>query len=80
MTTKEPVALVAPRAERRPTVCESCGTDFGCGAQLAGCWCSELKLSDETRAELRARFDGCLCRDCLERFASEERQQQGRER
>lgn len=70
--SEEPVAFGAPRA--RPTVCESCGAQFGCGAKLAGCWCSEVKLSDETLAELRARFGGCLCPACLERFAASEEQ------
>ena len=60
-------ALVSP-SSREPSACESCGAEFACGATLAGCWCGEVKLSDETRAELRARFRGCLCRACLERF------------
>lgn len=53
--------------------CEACGTQFTCGAKLAGCWCSELKLSDEVRAALRERYEHCLCRACLERFAREGR-------
>jgi hypothetical protein len=57
--------------------CESCGGEFTCGATLAGCWCSEVKLSEAALAELRARFKGCLCRECLERFAERE---QNRER
>ncbi|MBC7930079.1 MAG: cysteine-rich CWC family protein [Rubrivivax sp.] len=72
MMTKEPAVPVSPRAPRKPSVCESCGAEFGCGAGAALCWCSELKLSDETLAELRTRFGGCLCRACLERFAADE--------
>jgi hypothetical protein len=53
--------------------CESCGGEFACGATLKGCWCSEVKLSDAALAELRERFKGCLCRECLERFAARER-------
>ena len=49
--------------------CEACGNEFRCGASLAGCWCSEIKLSDEARAELRARYRNCLCRECLEKIA-----------
>ena len=48
------------------TTCEACGKEFTCGASLAGCWCTELKLSDEARAELRSRYSNCLCRECLE--------------
>jgi len=68
-TLKTIAALVSPSA-REPSACESCGAEFACGATLAGCWCSEIKLSEETRAELRARFQRCLCRTCLERFAA----------
>ena len=59
---------VFPRL-REATVCEACGGPFTCGASLSGCWCSEIKLSDETRAELRTRYRNCLCRACLERLA-----------
>ncbi len=45
--------------------CEACGKEFSCGASVFGCWCSEIELTDETRAELRSRYRDCLCRDCL---------------
>ncbi|MCU1265265.1 MAG: hypothetical protein JWM21_1583 [Acidobacteria bacterium] len=51
-----------------PRTCEACGKDFTCGASLAGCWCTELKLSDEARADLRSRYQNCLCRECLEKL------------
>jgi hypothetical protein len=51
--------------------CEACGGEFTCGAMLAGCWCSEVKLSDALLAELRERYQHCLCRACLEQFAGE---------
>ena len=54
---------------REPSVCEACGDPFTCGAKLTGCWCSEIKLSDETRAELKSRYRGCLCRECLEHLS-----------
>jgi hypothetical protein len=66
------LAVLVPPSLRGPSACESCGAEFVCGATLAGCWCSEVKLSDKTRAELRARFQTCLCRACLERFAAGE--------
>jgi len=59
---------VLPRL-REAAVCEACGDPFTCGASLSGCWCSEIKLSDETRAELRTRYRNCLCRACLERLS-----------
>ena len=54
---------------RDPSICEACGGEFSCGASLRGCWCSEIKLSDETRAELKSRYRRCLCRECLERLS-----------
>jgi hypothetical protein len=54
---------------REPSVCEACGESFTCGAKLSGCWCSEIKLSDEIRAELKSRYRSCLCRACLERLS-----------
>ncbi|MFN2510200.1 MAG: cysteine-rich CWC family protein [Pyrinomonadaceae bacterium] len=37
---------------------------------LAGCWCSELKLSERQRAELKDRYRSCLCSECLRAIAS----------
>jgi hypothetical protein len=54
---------------REASVCESCGSSFTCGANLGGCWCAEIKLSDETRAELKTLYRNCLCRECLERLS-----------
>lgn len=56
-------------SQRPPRECEACGQPFVCGASLKGCWCFEIKLSAETRAELRARYNNCLCRECLEMSA-----------
>jgi hypothetical protein len=53
------------------SVCESCGAEFSCGAAAQGCWCSEVKLTEEGRARLSERYGSCLCRACLEQFAAE---------
>jgi hypothetical protein len=55
---------------KEPSVCESCGEEFICGATLKGCWCMEIKLSEETRQNLKESFRACLCRNCLEKCAS----------
>ncbi len=65
------LAYVSPRW-REPSVCEGCGEPFVCGATLMGCWCTDIKLSAETRASLRSRYRGCLCRSCLEVAKSEQ--------
>jgi hypothetical protein len=53
-------------SRRAPRECEACGKAFVCGASLKGCWCFDLKLSATARTELRARYEDCLCRECLE--------------
>ena len=45
--------------------CESCGREFGCGAQDGACWCAEAALGPERLAILREHFERCLCPDCL---------------
>ena len=68
MKLRNLAAIVLP-VLREPSVCEACGGPFTCGAKLNGCWCAEIKLSDETRAELKTRYRSCLCRECLERLS-----------
>ncbi len=56
---------------RKSQACEACGETFACEISLGkGCWCGEIKLSDETRQELRAKYKNCLCRACLEKAAA----------
>ncbi len=57
---------------RTPSKCEACGNEFACGAKLSGCWCAEMKLSDETRADLGKQFSGCLCPACLKQLAEKD--------
>jgi hypothetical protein len=54
---------------REASTCEACGQPFQCGAKLTGCWCAEVRLSEHARAELRGKYRGCLCRQCLEEAA-----------
>jgi hypothetical protein len=51
-----------------PKTCQRCGVEFGCGGSC--CWCDEVKLSDDLRAELQQQFTDCLCRACLEAVRS----------
>jgi hypothetical protein len=60
--------LIKPET-RAPRECEACGGPFVCGASLRGCWCLQVKLSDEARKELRERYKACLCPECLTKFA-----------
>jgi len=56
---------------RKSQACEACGETFACEISLGtGCWCAEIKLSDEARKELRAKYRNCLCRACLEKAAA----------
>jgi len=49
-------------------ICESCGEDFSCGANIGKCWCFEVELKAETLAELRDNFKNCLCGKCLSKL------------
>jgi hypothetical protein len=68
-TIRKLAVLITPGLSR-DLVCDSCGNSFSCGASLSGCWCSEIKLSDDVRAGLKGRYRDCLCRDCLERIGT----------
>ena len=46
--------------------CPRCDGGFHCGANDAEpCACTGLQLDEATLADLRARYTGCLCLDCL---------------
>lgn len=67
MTLLKRIGLKLP-VLRKARVCEACGERFACEISVGGgCWCSEIKLSDKTRRELRTRYKSCLCRACLEK-------------
>jgi hypothetical protein len=51
--------------------CEACGQSFACEIGLKGCWCSQVKLSEQTRQTLKAKYQRCLCRACLETAENE---------
>ncbi|MGQ0540501.1 MAG: cysteine-rich CWC family protein [Blastocatellia bacterium] len=54
-----------PLPEKIERVCESCGAEFGCGVMLEGCWCAEIKLSEKQAADIRKKYNNCLCPKCL---------------
>ena len=56
----------------RTSTCEACNSEFECGASLSGCWCSEVRLTDEARARLKSSYRDCLCPDCLAKAAETE--------
>ena len=55
-------------------ICESCGREFGCGADEDACWCNDVTLTPERLAILREHFERCLCPDCVTVAAGAERQ------
>ncbi len=51
--------------------CPRCGGSFHCGVNdAAPCACVGITLDAATLAELRQRYSGCLCLDCLRSLAS----------
>jgi hypothetical protein len=64
---------LGPPALRKTQVCEACGGSFTCEISSSkGCWCGEVKLSEDTLLELRAKYGDCVCRTCLEKLAKKE--------
>ena len=56
-----------------PAVCPRCGASFGCGANAPGpCACAGPPLSAALRADLSARYIGCLCVPCLRQLQAAE--------
>ena len=67
MTLLKQIGLMLPVLKKTQD-CEACGEPFACELSLGkGCWCAEVKLSEETRQELRTKYKACLCRACLEK-------------
>jgi TRAP-type C4-dicarboxylate transport system permease small subunit len=53
--------------------CPRCGNAFHCARDDATpCACAGVRLSEATLSELRARYHGCLCMQCLHALASDE--------
>jgi Cysteine-rich CWC len=56
-------------------VCAACGAEFECGAKAqcgsesASCWCFGIELNEAARTELSSRYQSCLCRQCLTKWA-----------
>jgi hypothetical protein len=46
-------------------ICESCGVEFSCGANVGECWCFAVEVKADVLADLRESFGSCLCKDCL---------------
>ena len=56
----------ATRATSGDARCPRCGGSFHCGMHdAAPCACTTLRLSAAALSDLRARYDGCLCLQCL---------------
>ena len=60
--------------------CPNCTSSFSCSADRPGCWCQDVHVPGEALDDLRAQLTGCVCRSCLDRFASEAAEGLGRRR
>jgi len=47
--------------------CEHCGRSFECGAYH--CWGGQIGITERQMDWIAARFEDCLCRDCLAKVA-----------
>ncbi|WP_072032145.1 cysteine-rich CWC family protein [Crocinitomix catalasitica] len=49
--------------------CSKCQSPFNCNVNdIKACHCSQVKLTPEILAEIKEKYDNCLCNDCLRMF------------
>lgn len=48
--------------------CEACGRTFECGQW--GCWCGQVGVTECQMDWIAARFQDCLCPDCLKKVSA----------
>ena len=58
--------------------CPRCGGGFECGANAGHCDCFGIRLTDALRADLAARYSGCLCLRCLRDLMDADARRAGR--
>lgn len=46
-------------------ICESCQTEFACGANAEKCWCFNVNVNPEILQEIAQNYQNCLCENCL---------------
>ena len=49
-----------------PLTCEACGKFFECGAKTGKCWCFAVAIEPQNLAQLKERYQNCLCQECLQ--------------
>ena len=55
-----------------PKKCPRCQSDFECKVEgILDCQCSNVLLSDAEREYVSARYDDCLCINCLTELLAE---------
>ena len=69
MNARKPVKS-APAQPPKQKICEACGAQFPCSSPWGPCWCEDVKVSSQTLAEIRTRYNECLCPKCLTAAAS----------
>jgi hypothetical protein len=53
-------------SEASGSTCPRCGGTFHCGVKdEVPCWCTQVRLSPQTLAELEKQYTTCLCTACL---------------
>lgn len=58
------------------SVCPRCGARFMCRhGDVTHCQCAAVALGAEDRAYIAARYQACLCADCLRALADERQRQ-----
>lgn len=53
-----------------PCECPKCGKLFTCTGDV-NCWCMEIKIPGKVKDYISARFEGCLCKECILKLIEE---------
>lgn len=51
--------------------CSKCQKPFECCNETPGCWCEDVFIDMKTLEELKAKYDNCLCKECLKGYERE---------
>ena len=50
--------------------CPSCGKFFTCTGD-EDCWCESYQIHKKDFVELSAKYNDCICKDCLQAYSEE---------
>jgi hypothetical protein len=52
--------------------CPRCGKTFTCTGTVF-CWCFEVTIPERVRDYIAARYEGCLCKECIDELVARQK-------